>query len=156
MRGKKAKINKIAPDFKFGSVTVSRFINKLMFDGKKTTSERQVYKALDKLAEITGLPALEAFEKAVDNIKPRVEVKAKRVGGANYQVPTPVREARQYALAYRWIIASARDKRTNTEFYVVLADELAEAFKGQGNSIKKRDEMHRMADANKAFAHLAW
>ena len=99
---------------------------------------------------------MEAFETALNNVKPKVEVRARRIGGANYQVPTPVRDERQYALSYRWIISSARDKRTNTEFYIALAEELAEAFKGVGNAVKKRDEMHRMAEANKAFAHLAW
>lgn len=156
MRGKKAPVRKIKPDYKYNSVIASKFINIVMMSGKKKTAEYQFYNALDKLAEITGVPAMEAFETALNNVKPKVEVKARRVGGANYQVPTPVREDRQYALSYRWIISSAREKRTNTEFFVALAEELAEAFKGLGNAVKKRDEMHRMAEANKAFAHLAW
>jgi small subunit ribosomal protein S7 len=156
MRGKSAPVRALKPDYKYNSIEIARLINKVMISGKKKVAEYNVYKALEKLEEMAGVPALEAFQVAIGNVKPKVEVKAKRVGGANYQIPTPVRDTRQYALAYRWIINSARDKRTNTEFYVTLAEELADAYKMVGSAVKKKEEMHRMAEANKAFAHLAW
>lgn len=158
MRGKKAPVRKIEPDYKYNSVDISKFINYVMYDGEKSVARILVYKALDKLAEFTGEGQVISFEKAINSIRPNIEVRSRRVGGATYQVPTPVRENRSKSLAYRWIINSARDKRNNTrhETWETLAQELHDAYKGEGSAMKKRDEMHRMADANKAFAHLAW
>lgn len=156
MRHKKAPVRKIQPEYKYNSIQLSKFINRAMLSGKKSVARTQIYKALDKLAELTATDAIIAFDKAIQNVMPKVEVRARRVGGANYQVPTPVREARQYALAYKWLVEQTRAKRTKEEFWKVLADELAAAFNGTGDAVKKRDEIHRMADANKAFAHLAW
>jgi len=156
MRGKKPQKRKISPDEKYFSVTVSRFINSVMKDGKKITARNIMYKAMEELATLTGEDALVAFEKALDNVKVKVETKAKRVGGANYQVPMPVSDERQLTLAIRWLVSGSRERRVNTPFYMTLAQELHDAFKGEGSAVKKRDEVHRMAESNKAFAHLAW
>lgn len=158
MRGKKAPVRNIKPDYKYNSIEIAKFINKVMFDGEKTVAQKLVYKAVEKLAELTKEDGLDSFKKAVNAVRPQLEVRAKRVGGTNYQVPTQVKENRSYALAYRWIINAAREKRGNTRFesWETLAQELFDAYKGEGTAIKKRDEMHRMADANRAFAHLAW
>lgn len=156
MRGKKAIVRNVLPDYKYNSVLVTKFINRTMFDGKKNTAEKQIYVALEKLAELSSMDAIVAFEKSIDNVKPKVEVRSRRVGGANYQVPVPVRDVRQQSLAIRWIVEQTRDKRSNQTFAEVLAEELFMAFKGEGNAVKKRDDVHRMAEANKAFAHLAW
>ena len=142
------------PDLKYGSEAISRFINTVMWDGKKDTATKVVYDALDKIKE-AELDPLETFETAIRNVAPLMEVRSRRVGGANYQVPREVPQQRRTSLAYRWLINAARAKKGKP-----MADKLAEeillAVKNEGSAIKKKDDMHRMADANKAFAHFAW
>jgi small subunit ribosomal protein S7 len=155
MRGKQAPKREIKPDEIYGSKMVSKFINYIMKDGKKAVARKNVYSAMEMLAKDTKTDALEALEKAVNTIKPKVEVRSRRVGGSNYQVPVPVPEDRQTALAFRWLIEAARNNRGGTEFYKSLARELKDAFNGEGNAVRKRDEVKKMADANKAFAQFA-
>lgn len=142
----------ILPDPKFGSVEVSKFINAVMQSGKKSVAERIVYGAFEIISTKSGKDPLEVFMQAVGNVKPSVEVKSRRVGGANYQVPVEVRPVRRAALAMRWIRESAR-KRAEKSMGARLAGELLEAAEGRGGAVKKREEVHRMAEANKAFAH---
>jgi small subunit ribosomal protein S7 len=157
MRGKHTtKKRKIEKDPIYGSLLVSMFTNRLMRDGKKTTAQRVVYDAFELLKK-DGNP-VEIFEHAVETVGPKVEVKARRIGGAAYQVPTEVRGARKTALAIRWILEAAR-KRPTAEFRTFaekLAVELTDAAKGEGDAVKKRDVAHRMAEANKAFSHFRW
>lgn len=143
------------PDLKYGSETLTRFINAVMWDGKKDTARAVVYGALAKIAETEGTDALETFESALRNASPLMEVRSRRVGGANYQVPREVPQNRRLALSFRWIINAARNKK-GKPMAEKLAAELLLAAKNEGDAIKKKDEMHRMADANKAFAHFAW
>jgi small subunit ribosomal protein S7 len=143
----------ILPDPKFGSVDLSKFVNVLMIEGKKAVAERIIYGALDQIGKKTGKPALEVFGQALNNAKPMVEVKSRRVGGANYQVPVEVRPVRRMALAMRWLREAAH-KRSEKSMGQRLANELMEAAEGRGGAVKKRDEVHRMAEANKAFAHF--
>jgi small subunit ribosomal protein S7 len=143
----------ILPDPKFGNVEVSKFMNVLMMDGKKAVAERIVYGALDIVAKKGGKDALEIFSTALNNVKPMVEVKSRRVGGANFQVPVEVRPARRSALSMRWIRDAAR-KRGEKSMGARLANELMEAAEGRGGAVKKREEVHRMAEANKAFSHF--
>lgn len=144
------------PDSIYNSVAVSRFINYVMLDGKKETARKIVYGAFDIIKEKqTGKEPLEVFEAALKNAGPSTEVRSRRVGGANYQVPVPVRPERQQALAMRWIIGGARGKKGN-EMKVFLADELIQAAAGDGEAVKKKENVHKMAEANKAFAHFAW
>jgi len=152
-----ASESQLKPDPKYGDKTLSRFINCVMKDGKKAVAQRVVYDALEKVESRTkGEPeALEVFLTAVDNVKPTVEVRSKRVGGANYQVPMQVNRKRQQSLAFRWIIAAARADR-GKPMADRLARELLDAFKGEGKAMNTRDQTHRMAEANKAFAHFAW
>ncbi len=145
----------ILPDPKFRSVLATRFINRMMFDGKKGTAEKIFYSCLDILAEKSGEEPIRAFEKAVDNVKPHVEVKSRRVGGATYQVPVEVRPDRQSTLAIRWLIAFARS-RGEKGMVSKLSNELLDAFNNRGGAVKKKEDTHRMADANKAFAHYRW
>jgi small subunit ribosomal protein S7 len=143
-------------DAKFSNTLVSRLVNTVMQDGKKSLAQRIVYGAFDQIAEKN--PAsnpLEVLQRAVDNTKPRLEVKARRVGGATYQVPVEVTPDRQFALALRWLVDFA-DARKGIPMKEALAAEILEAFQGQGNAIRKRDEVHKMAQANKAFAHFRW
>lgn len=142
----------ILPDPKFGSVDVSKFMNVIMTRGKKSVAERIVYGALGQIKTKSGKEPLEVFLQAVGNVKPVVEVKSRRVGGANYQVPVEVRPVRRAALAMRWIREAAR-KRSEKSMGMRLAGELLEAAEGRGGAIKKREEIHRMAEANKAFSH---
>ncbi len=142
----------ILPDPKFGNVEVSKFVNVLMTGGKKAVAERIVYGALTQITEKSGKDALEVFIQALSNVKPMVEVKSRRVGGANYQVPVEVRSVRRMALAMRWLRDAAR-KRGEKSMGQRLANELMEAAEGRGSAVKKREEVHRMADANKAFSH---
>ena len=135
-----------APDYKYNSVLVSRFVNRMNFDGKKTVGERILYEAMDILAEKTKENSLDVLTKAINNVRPLVEVKARRVGGANYQIPIEVKETRSTTLAMRWILAAARAEQ--------LAEELLLAYKKEGSAIKKREDTHRMAEANRAFAHF--
>ncbi|WP_144684827.1 30S ribosomal protein S7 [Desulfobotulus alkaliphilus] len=146
---------KMIPDAKYGSVLMSQFINKLMRDGKKSTAESILYDAFDILAEKTGEAPLETFEKALENVKPLLEVKSRRVGGASYQVPTDVRPKRRTALAIRWLITYARARGEKT-MASRLAAEFLDAANKRGASVKKREDTHRMAEANKAFAHYRW
>jgi small subunit ribosomal protein S7 len=142
----------ILPDPKFGSVEVSKFVNAIMQSGKKAVAERIVYGALEQIAKKTGKDPIEVFGSAIGNVKPMVEVKSRRVGGANYQVPVEVRPSRRLALAMRWVREAAR-KRGEKSMDLRLAGELLDAAEGRGGAMKKRDEVHRMAEANKAFAH---
>ena len=144
----------VLPDPKFGSVELSKFMNVLMIDGKKAVAERIVYGALEQIAKkVQGKEAIEVFNEAIANAKPLVEVKSRRVGGANYQVPVEVRADRRLALAMRWVRDAAR-KRGEKSMELRLAGELIDAAEGRGGAMKKREEVHRMAEANKAFSHF--
>ncbi len=146
----------LKPDPKFGSELASKFINCLMNDGKKSTAQRVFYDALDEIKKrVPAEDSINVFETAVENVKPQIEVRSKRVGGASYQVPMQVNRARQTSLAIRWILNAVRDKKGRPT-HLKLADELAAAFNKEGAAMTKRDNTHRMADANKAFAHFAW
>ncbi|NLR74831.1 30S ribosomal protein S7 [Leeia aquatica] len=142
----------VLPDPKFGNKDLTKFMNTIMEDGKKSVAERIVYGALEQISKKSGKDALEVFTQALSNAKPMVEVKSRRVGGANYQVPVEVRPARRMALAMRWIREAAR-KRGEKSMDQRLAGELLDAAEGRGGAMKKRDEVHRMAEANRAFAH---
>jgi len=147
---------KLKPDPKFNSKLVSKFINCLMWQGKKSVAQRIVYEAMDIIAKkVADTPPLEVFETAINNVKPFVEVRSKRVGGANYQVPMQVERKRQQSLAFRWILEACR-AGTGRPMAQRLADEIIAAFKKEGKAIQTRENTHRMADANKAFAHFAW
>jgi len=156
MRRRKADKQQIAPDPVYGSPLIARFINILMVDGKKTIAEKIVYGALDTLKQKSQEDqVLKAFNRAIDNVRPRLELKPRRVGGATYQIPIEVNLTRGNSLALRWIRDFARKKK-GKPMIVKLADELVAAYKAEGPAIKKRDETHKMAEANKAFAHLRW
>lgn len=143
------------PDHKYNSKLVSGFVNKLMKDGKKTLSARLLYQAMDMIEAKTGKPGIEVFEQAVKNATPMVEVRPRRVGGATYQVPIEVRSDRRQSLAIRWLVANARS-RSGKSMVEKLAGELMDASTNQGATIKKREDTHRMAEANRAFAHYRW
>ncbi|MFG6448648.1 30S ribosomal protein S7 [Roseateles sp. BYS180W] len=143
----------ILPDPKFGNVDLSKFMNVIMESGKKAVAERIIYGALEQIEKKVGKDPLEVFMVALNNVKPMVEVKSRRVGGANYQVPVEVRPVRRVALAMRWLKESAR-KRGEKSMAQRLANELLEAAEGRGGAMKKRDEVHRMAEANRAFSHF--
>ncbi|MDI6751154.1 MAG: 30S ribosomal protein S7 [Pseudomonadota bacterium] len=143
----------ILPDPKFGNVEVSKFVNVIMTSGKKSVAERIVYGAFGVISQKSGKDPIEVFVAAVNNVKPVVEVKSRRVGGANYQVPVEVRPSRRLALSMRWIREAAR-KRSEKSMDLRLASELMEAAEGRGAAMKKREEVHRMAEANKAFSHF--
>lgn len=145
----------ILPDPIYNSRLVARFVNRLMYDGKKGPAETIVYRALETLGEKSGEEALRAFEKALDNVKPHLEVKSRRVGGATYQVPMEVRPERQISLALRWLITYSR-ARGEKGMVNKLSAELLDAFNGRGGAVKKKEDTHRMAEANKAFAHFRW
>lgn len=145
----------ILPDPKFGSVELAKFMNVVMLSGKKAVAERIVYGALDEVQNKTGKDPIEVFNLAINNIKPVVEVKSRRVGGANYQVPVEVRPIRRLALAMRWLREAAK-KRSEKSMNLRLAGELIEASEGRGGAMRKREETHRMAEANKAFSHFRW
>ncbi len=146
----------LKPDPRFNSKLVSKFINSLMWDGKKTVAQGIFYGAMDEVVKkMKDVPPLEVFEGAINNVKPYVEVRSKRVGGANYQVPMQVNKRRQQSLAFRWILNACREQG-GRPMSQRLADELMAAFRKEGIAMKKRDDTHRMADANKAFAHFAW
>ncbi|MEI8018122.1 MAG: 30S ribosomal protein S7 [Schlesneria sp.] len=146
----------LKPDPRYGSKLASKFINCLMHDGKKSVAQRSFYNAMDLISEkIPDKEPIEIFTVAVENCRPSLEVKSKRVGGANYQVPTPVNSKRQQTLAIRWILEVCRDKK-GRPMDRRLAEELMAAYRREGAAITKRENVHRMADANKAFAHFAW
>jgi small subunit ribosomal protein S7 len=146
---------KILPDPKFKSELLAKFMNVVMLDGKKSTAEKIVYGALEIVAEKTGKPHLDVFEGALDNIRPTVEVKSRRVGGSTYQVPVEVRPVRRNALGMRWMVEAAR-KRGEKSMAQRLAAEMIDAQDSKGSAVKKREDVHRMAEANKAFAHYRW
>ena len=153
MRRKSAERRIPSPDPQYNDVLVSRFINYVMRDGKKSVAQRIVYNAFDIIEERTDEQGVEVFRKAINNVSPLVEVRSRRVGGATYQVPIEVRPDRRIALAFRWIIQYARN-RQDRSMANRLANELIAAAKGEGGSIKKKDDTHRMAESNKAFAHF--
>jgi small subunit ribosomal protein S7 len=156
MRRNAAPKREVLPDPKYHDRTVTKFVNNLMLDGKKATSEAILYGAFDIVEERTkGEDPVEIFKKAIANVRPRVEVKSRRVGGSTYQVPVEVRPDRQTALAMRWLIIAARHRNERT-MRERLANELLEAANNRGGAVKKKDDTHRMADANKAFAHYRW
>ena len=154
-RRRRAQTRKIDADPIYGSVIISKFINKLMYDGKKSKAENIFYKAMDLVKEKTGKEGLEAFNEAIENIKPRVEVKSRRVGGSTYQVPVDVRPDRQNSLAFTWLIDASR-KRGGRSMIERLSNEIVDAIDGKGQAVAKRDTVHRMAEGNKAFAHFRW
>ena len=143
----------ILPDPKFGSETLAKFVNILMLDGKKSTAEKITYGALDAIIERGNSDPIEVFETALENVRPTVEVKSRRVGGATYQVPVEVRPSRRTALAMRWLVEASRS-RGEKSMGMRLAGELMDAFEGRGSAVKKREDTHRMAEANKAFSHF--
>mgnify|MGYP003418756758 CR=1 FL=1 len=156
MRRKVKNRNIVEPDIMYNSQKLAKFINNIMESGKKETSRKVVYAAFDMIKEKTGNPnPLEVFDTALKNAGPTVEVRSRRIGGANYQVPREVRPERRLALAQRWIIDAARGKK-GQPMHIKLAEEIILASKGEGIAIKKRDDTHKMAEANKAFAHFAW
>lgn len=154
-RRSRADKRETPPDPRFESRTVTKFINSLMVHGKKSKAERIFYDAIDLLEQRSGQPGLQVFEQALNNAKPALEVKSRRVGGATYQVPIEVRPERRAALATRWLISFARG-RSEKSMSERLAGELLAASRGEGSTVKKKDDTHRMAEANKAFAHYRW
>jgi len=146
----------LAPDARFNSLLVSKFINCLMYDGKKNRDTRVFYDAMDIIGDkMKDIDPGEVFQRAIDNVRPEVEVRSKRVGGAAYQVPMQVNKNRQQSLAIRWVLSAVREKKGRAT-HEKLAEEIMSAFKREGAAVTKRDNVHRMADANKAFAHFAW
>ena len=150
-----AEKREILPDAKFGDRVITKFMNNLMKDGKKSVAETIVYGALDRVQSRLKREPVQAFHDALDNVKPSVEVRSRRVGGATYQVPVEVRTERREALAIRWLITAARKRNENT-MEERLAAELADAVQNRGTAVKKREDTHKMADANKAFSHYRW
>ena len=150
-----AEKREILPDAKFGDVVVSKFINSVMLDGKKSTAEKIVYGAFDLMESRGGNDPVETFHEALGNVKPHLEVRSRRVGGATYQVPVEVRSERAQALAFRWLISMARKRSENT-MVERLSGELLDAANNRGASIKKREDTHKMAEANRAFSHYRW
>jgi small subunit ribosomal protein S7 len=150
-----AEKREVLPDAKFGDVVLTKFMNCLMLDGKKSAAEAIVYGALDKIEKKAGQNPIQMFHTALDNVKPSLEVRSRRVGGATYQVPVEVRTERRQALAIRWLIDNAR-KRGETTMIDRLSGELLDAANNRGSAVKKREDTHRMAEANKAFSHYRW
>ena len=154
-RRRRAEKREILPDPKFKDLVLSKFMNNLMLDGKKSVSEKIVYGAFDEIENKVKRPPLEVFHEALDNIKPSVEVRSRRVGGATYQVPVEVRPQRREALAIRWLIKASRDRNEKT-MKDRLASELIDAINTRGSAVKKKEDTHKMAEANKAFSHYRW
>ncbi len=154
-RRHRAEKREVLPDPKFGDTILTKFMNNLMYDGKKSSAESIVYGALDIVESKTRRDPIEVFREALDNIKPAVEVRSRRVGGATYQVPVDVRPERREALAIRWLIKAARARSENT-MVDRLSGELVDAINNRGAAVKKREDTHKMADANKAFSHFRW
>jgi small subunit ribosomal protein S7 len=154
-RRHRAEKREVNPDPKFGDLVVTKFMNSLMVDGKKSVAESIVYGAFDLIEERTKQDPVGVFHQALDNVRPAVEVRSRRVGGATYQVPVEVRAERQQALAIRWLISAARSRGENT-MVDRLSGELLDALNGRGQAVKKREDTHRMADANRAFSHYRW
>ncbi|RKX44021.1 MAG: 30S ribosomal protein S7 [Thermotogae bacterium] len=155
MRRRAAQRREVTPDPVYNDILVAKLINKLMWDGKKTVAQKAVYKAFDYIKKKTSMDPLEVFKKAVDNVRPILEVRPRRVGGATYQVPVEVEEPRKTSLALRWIVAAAR-ARKGRPIYLRLAQELLDAYNNTGVAVKKREDVHKMAEANRAFAHYRW
>ena len=154
MRGKQAPKRDIQPDPKFNNEVIAKFVNYVMERGKKSTAQRIVYDAFEVISQNTKRDPVEVFEQALKNVIPNVEVRSRRIGGANYQIPVEVRGDRRHALAFRWILEAARSKKGKS-MKDKLASELMSAAKGEGDAIKKREDVHRMAESNRAFAHFA-
>jgi small subunit ribosomal protein S7 len=150
-----AEKREILPDPKFGDLVLTKFMNMLMYDGKKSAAEAIIYGALDRIKSKTGNDPVKMFHDALNNVRPQIEVRSRRVGGATYQVPVEVRHDRGQALAIRWLISAARSRGENT-MIDRLSGELLDAANGRGGSVKKREDTHRMAEANKAFSHYRW
>jgi small subunit ribosomal protein S7 len=155
MRRKVKNRNIVSADRIYNSTDISKFINYIMWGGKKTVAEAIVYESLEKLEKSSGVPALQVFKKVIENTSPVMEVRSRRIGGANYQVPREVRPDRRLQLSLRWIIEAARSKK-GKPMNLKLSEELAMAFKGEGSAVKKKEDTHKMAEANKAFAHFTW
>ncbi len=154
-RKHKAEQREVLPDPKFGDILITKFINGIMYDGKKSTAETIFYDALDLVEKKTGEEGIKVFKKAMNNIKPAVEVKSRRIGGATYQVPVEVRPNRKQSLAIRWLRDYSRSRGGKT-MVDRLADEIIDAANNRGGAVKKREDVYKMAEANKAFAHLKW
>ena len=154
-RRHRAEKREVLPDAKYGDVVLTKFMNNLMIDGKKSVAERIVYSALERVETRLKRSPIEVFSEALDNVKPSVEVRSRRVGGATYQVPVEVRPERREALAIRWLIDASRKRNENT-MEERLAGELVDAVNSRGTAVKKREDTHKMADANKAFSHYRW
>jgi len=155
MRKRRAEVRDVLPDPIYNSKVVTKLINRIMLDGKKGKAEKILYEAFDIVKDKTGEDPVSVFEKALENIKPQLEVKSKRVGGSNYQVPVEVSATRSQTLGLRWLVNYARLRNGHT-MAQNLADEIIDASNGTGNAVKKREDTHRMAEANKAFAHYRW
>ncbi|MGN8488300.1 30S ribosomal protein S7 [Helicobacter pylori] len=155
MRRRKAPVREVLGDPVYGNKVVTKFINKMMFDGKKSVAEKIIYKAFNKIEEKSGEKGIEVFEKALERVRPLVEVRSRRVGGATYQVPVEVRASRQQSLSIRWILEATR-KRNERMMVDRLASELMDAANDKGAAFKKKEDVHKMAEANKAFAHYRW
>ena len=154
-RRHRAEKREVLPDAKFGDRVLTKFMNNLMYDGKKSAAESIVYGALDRMEQRARRDPIEGFHEALDNIKPSVEVRSRRVGGATYQVPVEVRPERREALAIRWLITASRARNENT-MEERLANELLDALNNRGSAVKKREDTHKMAEANRAFSHYRW
>jgi small subunit ribosomal protein S7 len=154
-RRRRAEKREVLPDPKFGDRVLSKFMNSLMYEGKKSVAEGVVYSALETIEKKTGQDPIKVFREALDNVRPAIEVRSRRVGGATYQVPVEVRQERSQALAIRWLIGAAR---TRSEYTMIerLSNELLDAANNRGSAVKKREDTHRMAEANRAFSHYRW
>lgn len=157
LKKRTASAKTLEPDPVYGSLLASKFINCLMYDGKKSVAQQVFYRALDQINKKMGAQAnpIEVFEQAIENVKPNLEVRSRRVGGATYQVPVPVNPQRKQSLSFRWVIGSARGKK-GKPMYLRLADELMAAYRREGEAMSKREQTIKMAEANKAFSHFAW
>ncbi|HOC96202.1 MAG TPA: 30S ribosomal protein S7 [bacterium] len=153
MRGKQAPKRNLLPDSRYNNITVSKFINYVMKNGKKTVAEKIVYDCFDEIEKNTKMKGLDVFEQAIKNVSPQVEVRSRRIGGGNYQIPVEVRSLRRESLAFRWILTAAKSKK-GKKMSSKLADELVEAYNNRGDAIKKKDDVYKMAQANRAFAHF--
>ena len=154
-RKRKAPVRKIYSDPKYGSKVISKFINSIMYDGKRSTAERILYTALDKIKETKKEDPLKVFNTAISNVRPNIEVRSRRVGGATYQVPVEVKSKRSQALALRWLVDASR-KRKNKNMSDKIFNEIYDAYQNRGSAIKKKEDTHKMAESNKAFAHFRW
>ena len=154
-RRRAAEKRTILPDHKYKDLVLAKFMNRIMLDGKKSTSEKIVYGAFDIVSKKTDKTPIDFFHEALNNVKPSLEVRSRRVGGATYQVPMEVRSTRAQALAFKWILTNSKKRNEKTQ-RERLANELIDAFENKGNSVKKKDEVHKMAEANRAFAHYRW